>query len=139
MKKMYWVSRHNLSPAQRRAIEDLHGEVYIIHDPVTFSDYTGLAEYIDRHPDGFVYAVAGASHYLHAMANNCKFGVFENHHEKRADGQFGLSAVYHTGSRWWNQYDCPSEAVETPTFSKVWNNPDPDSDSGETLIPVRRV
>jgi len=119
--KIYWVSRHNLSPAQQAAIRALHGKVEVIKDPVEFRGPEGLAEYIRNHPDGFVYAVAGAAHYIYAALSGCSFGVFENHPQKRADGSFGLAAVYH---------------VEGGQIRKVWVNPDPLSDEGEPLVPL---
>src|SRR3989344_1745550 len=98
MAKVYWVSRHDLSPAQRRAIRDIHGEAAeVVKDAVTFTADDGLAEYIRHHADGFVYAVAGQSHTLIACCDCLMFGVFVNHPEKRQDGQFGLAAVYHVG------------------------------------------
>jgi len=122
MNKVYWVSRHDLSPAQDSAIRDLHGEdAEVVKDPVVFSSVEGLADYIGSH-DGFVYAVAGAPHYLHAALESCKFGVFENHPARRQDGTFGLAAVYHVEG----------------SLKKVWVNPDPASDQGEALIPVAR-
>lgn len=118
MKKIYWVSRHDLSPGQRAAVRSIHGEVEIIKDPVVFTDYQGLAEYIRTHSDGFVYAVAGAVHLLAAALAGLNFGIFENHPQKRQDGSFGLAAVYH---------------VIDGKLMRVWVNPDPLSDEGETL------
>ena len=121
--KVYWVSRHDLSPAQVSAIRDLHGEdVEVVKDPVVFNTTEGLANYILDHSDGFVYAVAGAPHYLVAALAGLRFGVFENHPQKREDGIFGLAAVYHVDG----------------SLKKVWVNPDPASDKGEVLIPVVR-
>lgn len=123
-KKVLWLSRHDLSPAQVSAIRALHGEnAEIVKDPVVFSDTEGLAEYIRSHSDGFVYAVAGAPHYILAAAAGLHFGMFENHPQKRQDGTFGLAAVYHYGDS---------------SLKKVWVNPDPASDQGEALIPVVR-
>lgn len=120
--KIYWVSRHDLSPAQEIAIRQLHGEdVEVIKDSVVFSNIEGLTDYIRNHSDSFVYVVAGAAHYLHAALNGCRFGVFENHPQKRQGGSFGLAAVYH---------------VNEGKLTKVWENPDPMSDKGETLISV---
>jgi hypothetical protein len=122
--KVYWLSRHDLSPAQQQAIRDLHGEdVEVVKDPVVLKNTEGLADYIRSHSDGFVYAVAGAPHYLYAALTGCRFGVFENHPGKRQDGTFGLAAVYHVGDG---------------KLQKVWINPDPQSDKGEALIPVAR-
>lgn len=112
--KVYWVSRHDISPAQKRAIRDLHGEdAEIIKDPVVFSTTEGLADYISTHPDGFVYAVAGAVHCVHAALSGCSFGIFENDPKKRENRSFGLAAVYH---------------VVDGEIKKVWVNPDPMSD-----------
>lgn len=122
--KIYWLSRHDLSPAQHAAIRDLHGEdAEVVKDPVVFSNTDGLADYIRSHSDGFVYAVAGAPHYLAAALAGLHFGVFENHPQKRQDGTFGLAAVYHVGDG---------------KLVKVWVNPDPMSDKGEALIPGAR-
>jgi hypothetical protein len=122
--KIYWLSRHDLSPAQQRAIRDLHGEeAEIIKDPVSLTGADGLAEYIRSHSDGFVYAVAGAVHYITAALAGLRFGVFENHPQKRVDGSFGLAAVYHIGGK----------------ITKVYANPDPMSDQGESLVPVLRA
>ena len=121
--KIYWVSRHELSPAQVRAIHDLHGEdAEVIRDPVVFAEPDGLQHYIVQHLDGFVYAVAGAPHYIAAALGHCRFGVFENHPARRQDGSFGLAAVYHVDG----------------LMKKVWVNADPASDTGEALIPVVR-
>lgn len=129
--QIFWLSRHDLSPAQLRAIHDLHGEdVEIIKDPVAFQGADGLADYIRDHgypPETmFFYAVAGAPHYIAAALYGYCFGVFENHPGKRQDGGFGLAAVYHVnrgGER---------------RIERVWVNPDPASDVGEALIPVAR-
>lgn len=120
MKKVYWLSRHELSAAQKQAIRDLHGDVEIVKDPVTFKEMNSLGEYI-KSCDGFVYAVGGAHHYLAAALDGLSFGVFENHPQKRQDGMFGLAAVYH---------------IRDEKIQKVWINTDPASDTGEALIPV---
>jgi len=78
-------------------------------------------DYIRQHQGCFVYAVAGAPHYIQAALAGLTFGVFENHPEKRADGKFGLLAVYH---------------VVDGQIIKVWVNPDPDSDDWEKLLTV---
>lgn len=122
MKKVYWMSRHELSLAQAEAISALHGGVEVIRDPAVLSGTEALTDYIREHADGFVYAVAGPPHYIAAALSGVNFGVFENHPGKRADGQFGLAAVYHVGSG---------------KLEKVWVNPDPTSDHGEALIAVR--
>ena len=120
--KVFWVSRHDLSPAQLAATRDLHGkDVEVIKDPAVFDSAKGLADYIRAHPEGFVYAVAGAPHYIVAVLVHLRFGVFENHPQKRRDGNFGLAAVYHFID------NC---------LIKVWENPDPMSDKGELLIPI---
>lgn len=119
--KVYWVSRHDLSPAQMQAIKALHGEdVQVVKEAMVFDNTEGLADYIRNHADGFVYAVAGAPHYLAAALAGFRFGVFENHPAKRQDGSFGLKAVYHVDG----------------SLKKVWVNPDPLSDSGEALSPI---
>ncbi len=122
--KVYWISRHEFSPAQVSAVRILHGEdVEIVKEAVEFGSADGLADLIRGHSDGFVYAVAGAAHYLTAALAGLVFGVFENHPKKRADGSFGLAAVYHVGSG---------------SLKKVWVNPDPMSDTGEALAPIVR-
>lgn len=122
--KIYWLSRHELSPAQQAAIRALHGEdAEVIRDAVSLVGVDGLSDYIRNHSDGFVYAVAGAVHYITAALEGLRFGVFENHPQKRVDGSFGLTAVYHVGGG---------------KLTKVWVNPDPASDKGEALIPVSR-
>ena len=121
--KIFWLSRHDLSPAQVSAIHSLHGEdAEVVKDPVVFENTTGLADYIRNHADSFVYAVAGAPHYIAAALAGLRFGVFENHPQKRQDGTFGLAAVYHVDG----------------SLKKVWVNQDPTSDTGEALIPVAR-
>jgi hypothetical protein len=121
--KVYWLSRHDLSPAQLKAIKELHGEdVEVLKESVVFETIDGLANYIRSHQDGFVYAVAGAPHYLCAALSGLSFGVFENHPQKRKDGSFGLKAVYHINGG----------------ISQVWVNDDPLSDEGEPLIPIIR-
>ncbi len=132
MSKIYWVSRHDLSPAQLSAIRDLHGaDLEIVKDPVVFQSVEGLAGYIREHGDGFVYAVAGAPYYLHAALVPCQFGVFENHPARRQDGTFGLATVYHVTV-------VEQQGIDFPVFMKVWVNPNPMSDRGESLIPVAR-
>lgn len=123
MKTVYWVSRHDLSPAQIVAIVALHGEVCVVKDPVVFTTVDGLADYIREREDCFVYAVAGAPHYLAAALAGLRFGVFENHPQRRQDGSFGLSSVYH---------------VVDGELQKVWSNSNPMSDVGEALAPVAR-
>ena len=120
--KVYWLSRHALSPAQAQAIRDLHGEdAEVVKDSVVFKNIEGLADYIRKHPGGFVYAVAGAPHCIHAALTGCRFGVFENDPAKRRDGTFGLAAVYHVGDN---------------KLQKVWVNPNPNSNKDEAVIPV---
>lgn len=93
MNRIYWVSRHHLLPEQLKVIYDLHGKnVEIIQESVVFEDYTGLARYICEHSDGFVYAVAGISHYLYAALSGYEFGIFE--HRKKGE-ILHLVAVYH--------------------------------------------
>lgn len=124
MEIVYWLSRHDLSPAQVQALCDLHGDTAeIIKDPVVFNNTEGLADYIRKHVDGFVYAAAGPPHYIAAALAGLRFGVFENHPKKREDGNFGLAAVYH---------------VVDGSLKRVWGNPDPMSDEGEALIPIIR-
>ena len=129
-----WLSRHDLSPAQLQAIRDLHGEsVEVVKDPAVFQAAEGLADYIREHASDFVYAVAGAPHYLHAALSGCRFGVFENHPQKRQDGSFGLAAVWHVIPEPLAGYSGIGGHLV-----KVWENPDPASDRGEPLIPVAR-
>ncbi|MDO8436180.1 MAG: hypothetical protein Q7S82_02225 [bacterium] len=124
---VFWLSRHDLSPAQLQAIRDLHGEdAEVLKDPVVFNSIDGLAEYIRNHLFGFVYAVASGPHYIATALSGFHFGVFENHPQKRQDGSFGLSAVYHVNVN------------DSSQIEKVWMNPDPTSDKGEALIPVAR-
>ena len=124
MNKIFWVSRHDLSAAQLQAIKELHGDDAVVtKDPVVFNGIVDLETYIREHSDGFVYVVAGAAHYIHAAFAGCTFGIFENHPQKRHDGTFGLSSVYHVGN---NQ------------IVKAWINPDPMGDEGEALIPILR-
>lgn len=114
MNKVYWLSRHDLSPAQVASIRSLHGtDVVMVKDPVVFSETLGLADYIRQHDDGFVYAVAPASQYISATVAGLHFGFFENHPQKRQDGSFGLAVVYH---------------VVGAKLKKVWINSDPLSD-----------
>ena len=122
--KIFWLSRHDLSPAQVSAIRSLHGEdAEVVKDPMVFSNTDGLTDYIRKNQDSFVYAVAGAPHYISAALSGLRFGVFENHPQKRQDGTFGLAAVYH---------------VSDGSLQKVWTNPDPISDKGEALLPIER-
>ncbi len=107
-----------------QAMRDIHGDdVEVVKDPEKLLNTEGLADYIRNHSDGFVYAVAAAVHYLYAALSGCKFGLFENYTQKRLDGSFGLAAIYHVGDG---------------KLKKVWENPEPDSDKGEALIPVVR-
>lgn len=134
-KKIMWVSRHPLSLAQKTAITTLHGaDVVITHNPVVFDGFTGLTDLIRQNRDYFIYAVAGAAHYLHAAANGCDFGVFENDPIRRQDGQFGLKAVYHC-----LQISIDGAYSGTPQLTQVWINDNPDGDNGDSLAPVRRA
>jgi len=120
--KVYWVSRHPLSPAQQQAIKDLHGDdVEVVHNPVSFTDETGLSEFIKAHQDGFVYAVAGGQHYIEAALAGCRFGIFSISPQRRADGVFGLEAVYY---------------INHCRQFRVWVDPDPSGDAGDVLAPV---
>ena len=88
--KIYWLSRHDLSPAQTRAVRDLHGEdAVVVKDAVVFADADALAEYIRGHEDGFVYAVAGAPHYIAAALGYCRSGCSRT---TRRGGRTGASA-----------------------------------------------
>ena len=138
MKKIYWLSRHDLSPAQQQAISDFHGEVEVVKEAAVFNSEAGLAEIIQARRDGFCYAVAGAVHYLKAAEYGLGFGIFENHPAKRQDGSFGLKAVYHIEP--YCTVPCGGHEHGQPSFvvRKVWDNPDPLSDKGEALIPVAR-
>lgn len=108
-----------------QAIRDLHGaDAEVVKDPVTLKGDDGLADYVREQSDGFVYAVAGASHYLAAGLAGLRFGVMANHPAKRMDGSFGLASVY------WANYPVAGKG------QTVWLNPDPTSDTGEALIPV---
>ena len=123
-KRVYWIARHPLTAAQNRAIRDLHGEdVEIVHEAITFQDDMALARLLEERTDGFVYAVAGIQHFLNAVdvdhGHSVQFGIFANHPGKRANGTFGLAAVYH-----W---------LEGALF-RVWHNPDPESDHGDRLL-----
>lgn len=88
-KKIYWLSRHELSPAQKQALTELHGEAEVIQLPIIFKSPKDLATFIQQHDDGFTYAVAGAPHYIYAVLAGCEFGIFENHPVKRQDGFLG--------------------------------------------------
>ena len=145
--KVYWLSRHELSPAQRVAIRDLHGEeAEIVRDPVVFESPEGLLDYIRSHTDGFVYAVAGAPHYISAALEGVNFGIFENHPGRREDGAFGLAAVYHvveTDDEMLLEANWIAGNTLIPlrapnVLRKVWVNPDPESDEGEALVPIAR-
>lgn len=113
-----WLSRHTLSPAQKQAIEDLHGDVEVVQEAPVFQSIEGLGERIRAH-DGFVYAVASAAHFVSAALAGCEFGMFVNHPGRRADGTFGLHCVLH---------------ARPGRLERVWVNPDPESDQGELLV-----
>ncbi|MFH0912228.1 MAG: hypothetical protein V1807_01040 [Patescibacteria group bacterium] len=141
MKKVYWLSRHDLSPAQQQAIRDLHGEdVEVIKDPVSLEGLSGLFKYILDHRDGFVYAVAPAHMILHAALYGLEFGMFENHPGKRQDGQFGLKSVWHVICHYGGIGTKGPEAdYVCAEVKEIWTNPDPMSDQGEILVPVSRT
>ncbi|OGF22667.1 hypothetical protein A2Y83_01180 [Candidatus Falkowbacteria bacterium RBG_13_39_14] len=120
--KVFWLSRHELSKSQIEAIQDLHGkDVEIIKRPTNFSSEKDFIETVNAYRNGFVYTVASAPMYLSAMSAGLNFGIFQNHNAQRKDGTFGLTAVYHVGNR---------------EIKKVWENPDPESDTGELLAPA---
>lgn len=122
--RVYWASRHELSPAQLQAIKDLHGEdVEIAKEEVIFSGIQGLVSFLIDHQDGFAYVVVPAHIAVYTALAGYSFGLFENHSLKRQDGQFGLAAVYH---------------IQKKRIVKVWENPDPIRDVGEALIPVAK-
>ena len=124
---VYWLARHELSPAQIKAIQVLHGEdVIIVRDGEPYANlhvFRGrLATY--HRQGGFSYFVAPAHYAIAATELGIAFGLFENHPAKRADGSFGLAAVWHF---------LPGHGIK-----KVWENPDPLSDQGEALVPNGR-
>lgn len=124
MGKVYWLSRHALSPAQVSAVKLLHGDsVEIVCEAVSFTGLDGLKQAISERTDGYVYAVVPAHMSIAAALQGCAFGLFENHPAKRLDGSFGLASVYH---------------VNDGQIQQVYQNPDPESDLGEALIPVIR-
>ncbi|MAG11722.1 MAG: hypothetical protein CMI52_02845 [Parcubacteria group bacterium] len=76
---VFWISRHELSPAQTQAILDLHGDVQVERQALVFDQVDGLKSFIETvGKDDFVYAVAGAPHYLSAALSGCEFGFFLN-------------------------------------------------------------
>ena len=81
MTKVYWVSRHDMSPAQLLAVRYMHGEdTEVLKDSVTFEGPDGLQKYIETHSDGVVYAVATSAQFMWAALNGRgEFGFFENH------------------------------------------------------------
>lgn len=122
--KVYWVSRHQLSPAQWRALRDIHGkDVVVVWEAVVFDEGSTLVDYIQHHRDGFVYAVASSDYVIDAALAGEPFGHFKNHPAKRQDGTFGLCAVFHVVGR---------EQIMR------WRNEDPLSDEGERLVPIPR-
>ncbi|OGF82438.1 hypothetical protein A3B18_03800 [Candidatus Giovannonibacteria bacterium RIFCSPLOWO2_01_FULL_46_13] len=144
MKKVIWLSRHDLSAAQVKALRELHGEdAEIVKESPSLNGPEGLLDFIEKtdkagYGNTFVYAVAAAVHYISATIRGKPFGIFENHPQKRMDGSFGLAAVY-----WVNvnrNYPCTDERMPAghDSLRKVWVNPDPMTDFGETLIPVVR-
>lgn len=127
MAKIYWLSRHDLSSVQVRAIRELHGkDVEVVKDPVVFTAIDGLADYIREHRDGLVYVVAGTPHCIAAALAGSHFGVFENAPQKRQDGSFGLAGICLVNFPWKGELEW------------AWINPDPASDEGEALTPVLR-
>ncbi len=123
MMEIRWVSRHALSPAQLRAIGEIHGDITVVNDPATFNAIDDLTNYLREHAESFVYVVAPADMCLHAGFAGLQFGLFKNSPSKRSDGQFGLDSVVH---------------VSNGSLKVVWVNPNPDGDVGDQLIPVRR-
>lgn len=126
--KVYWFSRHALSPAQQQAIRDLHGEdAEIVHDTGPFADLNDCIWRIRRAAAAAgtaVYAVLPA-HFAVALATaDVRFGMFENHPSKRANGQFGLKSVWRT---------LFNDSLERTEVVEVWTNPDPQADCGELL------
>lgn len=131
-KKIYWVSRHQLTPDQMQALREIHeDDIEVIHEPVVFRELDGLTRYIQSHQDGFVYAVAGAAQMISA-ATQCTdqnspgepyvFGVFENDPERRADGSFGVAAVYHVQSWSFNNSNWEDSCQRRGGIWQVWKN-----------------
>jgi hypothetical protein len=98
---VYWTSRHELAPAQREAILQLHGSLDIVSEKVSFeSDARALIRYITRKgPLAFVYVVASGHHVIKAALEGCRFGVMANSPQSRLDGTFELRAVFHVEAR----------------------------------------
>lgn len=146
--KAHWVSRHVLSPAQWVALETIHGPRVVVkhHADVVFSEVDGLAKFIQAHTDGVVYAVGGAAQIACAVLaasgppvgdddlHRVVLGIFENDPDRRSDGQFGLSAVYHVQMHVVGSCGCYGQ--REGSFLRVWENPDPEADQGDALIPV---
>lgn len=96
--RVVWLSRHNLSPDQNAALKLIHGDdVAVEHINVTLQSDDGLALFIENR-DEFVYAVAGAVHYLVAVEQGLEFGFFTNKPGRRENGEFSLGVVYHWGA-----------------------------------------
>jgi len=114
-RKVRWVSRHKLTPAQEEAFKTIHRLVWgveckqIIEESKVFraDNPNALADFLKSHPDEFVYVVASSHHYISAVLQGCSFGVVVNHPARRKDGTFKLRAVYHVDSclmrRVWSQ------------------------------------
>lgn len=125
MKKVFWVSRHPLSPAQLQAIGEIWGkDVEIVHDPVIFALHEDFLSYLVSRPENsFVYAVVPAHYAVIAACEHKEFGLFENFPARRQDGTFGLAAVWH---------------VQEGACVRRWVNPNPSADQGDVLTPVSR-
>ncbi|MFA5934134.1 MAG: hypothetical protein WC795_02865 [Candidatus Paceibacterota bacterium] len=73
-----WLSTHRINPEQKKVLQKLYGsDVEIIQDRTRFSTNDGLKDYICKHPDMLVYAVAKVQHYQKAAKAGFQFGVFK--------------------------------------------------------------
>lgn len=115
-KKVYWASRHELFEYQKEAMRKLHGRnVEIVCENVNFTGPTGLADYIDQRPDGYVYPTAGGIHYAVAVIRGKEFFIFEANPLDRSQ----FTSIYHIFSHYGEMY-----------YKKVWERKTKENKNG---------
>lgn len=144
--KIMWLSRHDMSPAQFAAMQELHGSDVVVNkveyvfksaDDLQLAVQTAMLTGFAR-----VYAVAPAHMIVYLCAlcaeETLRFGMFENDSAKRADEQFGLSKVYWLDVEPQDSPDAANIQPNNLNIRLVLKNHAPEVDKGDKLVPVIR-